>query len=125
MSESTDTYTVSTKSGEHYGASLLVVRGNTADELLANLRDVSQDVLDAVVELEASLVAARGLSSPTPTPAAAADATVTQPSGTDKFCEHGKRNYRTGSSSKGKWEGWFCALPKGSSGACDPVWGDK
>lgn len=112
----TDTYTVSFKSGEHYGASLLVVRGDSVPELLENL-DGLDDVLTKMVETEASLVALRGLGGPKPS-SADSGATTAQSGGEVRMCAHGQRNRREGTSSKGKWVGWFCALPKGSQGAC-------
>ena len=45
----------------------------------------------------------------------------TQPqAGSGKFCPHGQRTYRSGTSSKGAWTGYFCPLPKGSPDQCKP-----
>lgn len=37
-------------------------------------------------------------------------------------CAHGPRSYVTGLRNGKPWAGWFCALPKGSPGACAPEW---
>lgn len=39
-----------------------------------------------------------------------------------KTCAHGVRTYKTGKGRTGDWAGWFCALPKGTPGACEVEW---
>lgn len=41
-----------------------------------------------------------------------------QPEG--RVCQHGQMVYKTGSSAKGPWQGYFCPTPKGTPGQCAP-----
>lgn len=125
----TDTYTVSFKTHAGYEASLIVVRGDSAEELEANLAALSESTVQAVVDMEllvqAALTTARGVQPPVSSEAATG-ATVTQmPSSDDKFCNHGKREYKSGNKNGKSWAGWFCAAPRGASDKCDPVWKDN
>ena len=42
------------------------------------------------------------------------------PSGAGKSCKHGDMTFRTGSSAKGPWKGYFCPSPKGTPDQCEP-----
>jgi hypothetical protein len=124
----TDTYTVSFKSDEGYGAALLVVRGDNVAELEGNLEAVKESLLETIVETKGLFHAAAGVAAPAPAAApqqqAAAPAQQqSAPAGEDKFCNHGKRQYKSGTNSRGKWEGWMCPQPKNASDKCEPVWG--
>lgn len=126
----TDTYTVSFKSDEGYGAALLVVRGDSPEELEANLEGVKESVLESIIEVKGLFHAAAGVATPAPAPAPAPVQQSTQQQaapdnvvGQDKFCNHGKRQYKSGTNSRGKWEGWMCPQPKNASDKCEPVWG--
>lgn len=44
------------------------------------------------------------------------------PQGQVHTCAHGVRVYKNGQGSKGPWQAWMCALPRGSAGACEPEW---
>ena len=37
-------------------------------------------------------------------------------------CKHGAMAYKTGTSSKGTWQGWMCPTPKGAPDKCDTSW---
>lgn len=37
-------------------------------------------------------------------------------------CKHGAMVYKTGTSSKGAWQGWMCPSPKGAPDKCDTIW---
>ena len=37
-------------------------------------------------------------------------------------CKHGAMAYKTGTSSKGTWQGWMCPSPKGAPDKCDTIW---
>lgn len=37
-------------------------------------------------------------------------------------CKHGPMTYKTGTSSKGAWQGWMCPTPKGAPDKCDTIW---
>jgi hypothetical protein len=123
----TDNYTVSFKTSGGYDASLLVVRGNTVDELQGNIRAL-QDLFDEVVETENLLHAAYRVKAPevpVPAPQAAAPATTPTDSGEVRMCVHGKRTERSGTSAKGSWTGFFCPQPKGAPDQCPVEWKDK
>lgn len=124
----TDTYTVSFKSDEGYGAALLVVRGDNVAELEENLQAVHESLLETIVETKGLFHAAAGVATPAPAAApvqqaAPAQQETAQVVGQDRFCNHGKRVYKTGTNSRGKWEGWMCPQPKNASDKCEPVWG--
>lgn len=128
----TDTYTVSFKSDEGYGAALLVVRGDNPAELEENLQAVQESLLETIVETKGLFHAAYGVAVPAPAaaPAPAQQTQQTQqaetPSnvvGQDKFCNHGKRVYKSGTNSRGGWEGWMCPQSKNAADKCEPVWG--
>lgn len=132
MSDETtvDTYTVSFKSDEGYGAALLVVRGDNVAELEENVKAVQESLLETIVETKGLFHAAAGVTQSVSKPAEqgqqqASGGGDAQVVGQDRFCNHGKRTYKSGTSAKGKWEGWFCPQPKNASDKCDPVWGDK
>lgn len=37
-------------------------------------------------------------------------------------CKHGSMVYKTGTSTKGPWQGWMCPTPKGAPDKCDTIW---
>lgn len=127
MSETTDIYTVSFKTGAGYEASLVVARGNTVEELSANIDALTDGVLQKVAETEillqkAAMIAkgfdpdaapAAAPAAPTAPPAAAPAATMT--------CAHGIRVRRNGTSARGAWVGHFCPLAKGDPNQCKPI----
>ena len=123
----TDTYTVSFKSDEGYGAALLVVRGDNVAELEENLTAVQESLLETIVETKGLFHTASGVATPAPAPAPAQQTQQQAPPsnvvGQDKFCNHGKREYKSGTNSRGKWEGWMCPQPKNAADKCEPVWG--
>lgn len=118
------------KAGGGYEAPWVTVDGDDAADLEAKLDSLTEGVLQKVAEVaellrSAHTVVAGVEPAATGGQAPAADATVTPiNSGSGlKTCEHGVRVKREGTNSRGKWTGYFCALPKGSQGACDVVWG--
>jgi len=46
--------------------------------------------------------------------------TQSAPSDGAKACKHGEMKFRTGSSAKGPWKGYFCPSPKGTADQCEP-----
>ena len=123
----TDTYTVSFKSDEGYGAALLVVRGDNVAELEENLQAVRESLLETIVETKGLFHAAAGVATPAPAPAQQTQQTST-PSNVvdgpqDKFCNHGKRDFKSGTNSRGAWKGWMCPQPKNAADKCEPIWG--
>jgi hypothetical protein len=116
------------KAGAGYEAPWITVDGDNAADLEAKLDGLTDSVLTKVAEVAELLRAAHTVVVGSGQPATTGQtqtqsATVTSNGGSGlKTCEHGVRVKREGTSSKGKWTGYFCALPKGSAGACDPVW---
>lgn len=122
MSEDAN-FTATLKGGAGYEAPWLVVRGDTADELVGHLDALTEDLLQKVNDV-ASLFRGAGAAAPV---TSGQDATVTQSapagdSGNLRTCAHGVRVKRSGNGSKGPWTGYFCALPKGAPGACQVEW---
>lgn len=118
------TFTVTLKGGAGYEAPWLVVRGDNPAEIEQNLDALTESLLQKAQDV-AALFRGAGAATPVTTGVPAAqDATVTQhpASAGLRTCEHGVRVRREGTGRKGKWVGHFCALPKGSDGACDVVW---
>jgi hypothetical protein len=37
-------------------------------------------------------------------------------------CKHGPMTFKTGTSTKGPWQGWMCPTPKGAPDKCDTIW---
>ena len=37
-------------------------------------------------------------------------------------CKHGPMVYKSGTSTKGPWQGWMCPTPKGAPDKCDTIW---
>lgn len=133
MSDSdTDTYTVSFKTGPGYDASLIVVRGNTAEELAANINALSEQengpdssVVELVVDTENLVHTAYAAKAPQ-APSTGSQTAQQQDGGAEvRMCSHGKRERREGNKNGRKWVGYFCALPKGASGSCKAEFEDN
>jgi hypothetical protein len=39
-----------------------------------------------------------------------------------KMCKHGAMSFKSGTSTKGPWQGWMCASPKGAPDKCETIW---
>jgi hypothetical protein len=116
-------YTVTLKGGAGYEAPWIVVRGDSPAEVEESLENLTEGLLQKVNDV-ASLFRGAGAVS-APSLPHDQGATVTQHPASEglRTCEHGVRTRREGTNSKGKWVGYFCALPKGSAGACQVEWG--
>lgn len=125
MSDDTPTFTASFKTGGHYGASLLVVRGETVEELETRVVEVRDSLVEAITETENLLSAAYSLSQPEKPAPAQASSAASAPVGEVRTCEHGKRTRREGTSAKGAWVGFFCPLAKGDPSQCKPIFENK
>ncbi len=44
------------------------------------------------------------------------------PAGAGNNCKHGPMSYKTGTSTKGAWQGYMCPTPKGAPDKCDTIW---
>lgn len=139
MSEDTWKLQASYKFGQH-GQNMLNVRGNSTQELEYHATQLLQTeatqtlgalgaLLTAVETVEAvpTPVNAQGgpgyvSPMPTPVPVQHAPGHQQQAAPTPPNCPHGPRKYAKGVNAKGPWQAWFCALDRGTPGACDPQW---
>jgi len=55
------------------------------------------------------------------TPVQAAPAPAPAPA-SGNACKHGPMVYKSGTSTKGPWQGWMCPTPKGATDKCDTIW---
>lgn len=109
-----------------YDAALLTVRADTADGLAESLEEVTNLVLEKVVDVNNLLQSVAVAKAPAPAAGATqTQAGAAQPAAPEvKTCTHGVRQYKTGNGAKGAWAGWFCPTPKGTADQCKPVWKD-
>jgi len=95
-------------------------------ELEAGLADLAMNAMNIRAT---GFELAGGSPAPVPSVASVAQAfnsTYTAPapvaSGTNNSCKHGAMTFKTGTSSKGPWQGWMCPTPKGAPDKCDTIW---
>ena len=144
MSEKNYVVNVKTKLG-----TIFTVRADSAEELIANIKDVvHSETHDYVLALEELLTDVKvappqtidpialitetlggTVISETPTAPAPPFAPVPPPVAPStasqvgaRMCSHGAMTPRKGNGAKGEWKGLFCPTPKGTVGQCDPVW---
>jgi hypothetical protein len=106
--------------------SLINLYATTIQELETGLNDlsmVSPLIKSTSVELSGGSASTPSVASV----AAALGATAVTPSGAPaqsagNTCKHGAMSYKTGTSSKGTWQGWMCPTPKGAPDKCDTIW---
>jgi hypothetical protein len=106
--------------------SLINLYATTIKELETGLNDLSMVaalIKSTSTELSGSSYAAPSVASI----AAALNPTAVTPSGAPaqsagNTCKHGPMAYKTGTSSKGAWQGWMCPTPKGAPDKCDTIW---
>lgn len=119
MSDGKIVYTL--KGGVGYDAPWIVISGDTVAEADANLAAVTELSLGNV-QAAAALFQGAAAAAVLTTPQAPTTPAPSQPATTGgaevKTCAHGPRKRATGTSARGPWVGWFCALPKGTQGAC-------
>lgn len=60
--------------------------------------------------------------SPFPASPSSAPPPAPQQPPTGPMCAHGARTYSSGTKDGKPWRAWFCALPKGTPGTCEPTW---
>lgn len=122
---------VTLKAGAGYDAPWIVFRASSAGEVASMMREAfSNDQLHEVV-----LKAAQLFRMPQPTPQAAPpqpqqshggwqSSPQAAPPGMDApTCPHGTRIYKSGTSARGNWSGWFC--PAGRESGCKPIWNNN
>lgn len=117
MSDGKIVYTL--KGGVGYDAPWIVISGDTVAEADANLEALlagSLGNVQAAAALFHGSAAAAVLTTPQ-APAPTQPATPVSTAGV-RTCAHGPRKRSSGTSARGPWVGWFCALPKGTAGAC-------
>lgn len=115
MSDGKIVYTL--KGGVGYDAPWIVISGDSVEEADANLASVLArsfgDVQAAAALFQGSAAAAVLTQPAAPTQPATPASTAGV-----RTCAHGPRKRSNGTSARGPWVGWFCALPKGTAGAC-------
>lgn len=121
---------VTLKGGPGYDAPWIVVSGDSVPEVAEHLKNV------AALGLYGETVAAAQLftgSSGVPTSggvtaqsaASVSTPPATTPQASGRLCKHGPRAERSGTSSRGPWKGYFCALPKNHPDRCQPEYEDR
>lgn len=116
---------------------MLNIRAETVVELSELVEDLNDEVLTALADVAANLVALSTVAESLGAKSVSHEesATTSRKSSERKSsgggtvshlrtCEHGKRTRRTGTGRKGDWVGYFCPLEKGDPDQCDPVWED-
>lgn len=106
--------------------SLINLYATTTQELETGLNDLSM-VSALIKSTLAELGGSSHVAPTTASVAAALGATAVTPSGAPaqsagNTCKHGPMSYKTGTSSKGAWQGWMCPTPKGAPDKCDTIW---
>ena len=104
---------------------LINLYASSVTELEAGLADLAMNAAN----IKSTGAEFGGLSPVAPAPtvasvASAFNATPVQsaPAGGANSCKHGDMSYKTGTSSKGAWQGWMCPTPKGAPDKCDTIW---
>jgi hypothetical protein len=106
--------------------SLINLYATTIQELETGLNDLS--MVSALIKSTSVELSGGSASNPSVASVAAAlGATAVTPSGAPaqsagNTCKHGAMSYKTGTSSKGTWQGWMCPTPKGAPDKCDTIW---
>ena len=99
-------------------------------ELEAGLADIAMNALNIITtgrELTQGSVAPAAVSPTVSNIAAQFNATpvaapVAAPPAAGNSCKHGPMTFKTGTSTKGPWQGWMCPTPKGAPDKCDTIW---
>ena len=106
--------------------SLINLYATTIQELETGLNDLS--MVSALIKSTSADLGGSSHAAPTVASVAAAfNTTAVTPSGAPaqsagNTCKHGPMAYKTGTSSKGAWQGWMCPTPKGAPDKCDTIW---
>ena len=113
-----------------YDEHMINVRGDSATEVEALVKALD---IQALTDFGATLKAgqaATAVTTPTGAASAAAGAASgatgasaatpasTAPGNGGRYCTHGPRTRRNGTSARGAWVGWFCPLAKGHPDQC-------
>lgn len=98
----------------------------TVQELETGLADLAMNAMNIRAT---GFELAGGSPAPAPSVASVAQAfngTYVAPapvaSGSSNSCKHGAMTFKSGTSSKGPWQGWMCPTPKGAPDKCDTIW---
>jgi len=129
MASETTKYQINFKT--HKDGTLVNIYADSIRELETQITDISM-IASLIKSTEAELYtgapsAPSAPSAPTVASVAAAfGGTPVQaapaPSGGGNTCKHGAMTFKTGTSSKGPWQGWMCPTPKGAPDKCDTIW---
>lgn len=130
--------TITLKGGAGYDAPWVVIGGDSVPEVQEILKNAAAlglygDVAAAAQFLQAAggvptsggaAIYAGGGAVSGVAGAAAATPASTAPGNGGKFCSHGPRVRRSGTSARGAWVGHFCSLPKDHPDRCKPEYED-
>jgi hypothetical protein len=126
MASETTKYQINFKT--HKDGTLVNIYADSIRELETQITDISM-IASLIKSTEAELYTGPQSAPAAPTVAAVAQAfnatPVAQapaPSGGGNTCKHGAMTFKTGTSSKGPWQGWMCSTPKGAPDKCDTIW---
>lgn len=116
------------KAGGGYEAPWLTVDGDSTEDLAEKLDAVTEELLQKIADTAALFRAAHTVAAGGVTTDASdsdSGATVTQlNTGSElKTCNHGVREYRSGTKNGKDWGAWFCPS-KNKSDQCKPIWKD-
>lgn len=105
---------------------LINLYATSVTELESGLADLAMNALNIRAtgsELSGGVVA------PAPTVASIAQAFGGTPvaapvaaPGAGNACKHGPMSFKSGTSTKGPWQGWMCSTAKGAPDKCDTIW---
>lgn len=105
---------------------LINLYASSVTELESGLADLAMNAMN----VRATGLELSGGSAPAPAPTVAAVAQAfnatsipsSAPVASGNTCKHGAMTFKTGTSSKGPWQGWMCPSPKGALDKCDTIW---
>lgn len=119
--------TVTLKGGAGYDAPWVVIGGDSVPEVQEILKNAAAlglygDVAAAAQFLQAGNGVPTSGGAPAPASVPTSAPAPAAPQG--KFCSHGPRVRRSGTSARGAWVGHFCSLPKDHPDRCKPEYED-
>lgn len=142
MTNDTDAFVATLKYGSGYEAPWLVVRGSSAPELSARIKEAMSSGLMTTVGQAAAHVVTLAPRKPgaDSTPKTfqggqVVNAVTGQPvqqqapaapaGGGAPSCQHGPRTFREGVGKNGPWAAYFCPTPQGTPDQCKALWRQK
>jgi hypothetical protein len=126
MATETTKYQINFKT--HKDGTLINIYADTIKELENQITDISM-IASLIKSTEAELYTGSQSVASAPTVAAVAQSFNATPvaapapvAAGGNACKHGPMTFKTGTSTKGPWQGWMCPTPKGAPDKCDTIW---